>query len=134
MSKDKQFTLGDKVKCTGYITKSGWFFATNNCPNDYEMIEVCNSTYNHLVDDKATEEIKDYGNYTVPIYKIVEKEFNGIFVGTTYKSTTIRAYWEDNAYTDRWLFHRENEQEYAVVYFRNNGKRLVPLDMIFKED
>ena len=56
-------------------------------------------------------------------------------MGTTFKSTKIRAHWEyDEYHPDQWLFNREVEQEFAIVYFRNNGKRLVPLDMIFKED
>ena len=135
MAKDKRFKLGDKVRCTGYITKSGWYFNTHNRPTDWELIEVCQTTKdNTIIDNEATETLKDYDTYVLPLYKITEKEFTGIFVGTTYKSTKMRAHWESDSYTDQWLFNREAEQEFAVVYFRNNGKRLVPLDMIFEED
>ena len=56
MPKDKRFILGDRVRCTGYIAKSGWYFNTHNNPKDYQLIEVCQSNKDKtIIDDEATE-------------------------------------------------------------------------------
>ena len=118
--------LGDKVKCTGYITKTGlWFKVYPKKETPENICDVC-----VLVDqDGKEDEIDSWARCDKYIVK--SKLFTGIYVGITNKYTKFDADYVENEYSDDgWIFSSVSPQKFAVVYYAENKKRLVPLDMV----
>jgi hypothetical protein len=83
----------------------------------------------------ATEGVEVDGEHSCQQYKAVEKRFSGVFVGTTTLSTELECFYEEPPYGRcGFIFRKSNPQEFAIVYYAANKKRLVPLDSIEEAD
>lgn len=125
---DKNLPIGTKVKCKSYIKKSGCHFVVYNkdvTESGEEEIEAVKGTESL---DEITEELENNYIASVPLYDTVEKEYEGIYVGITFKATTLVAEYMDDTYHQWWQFRRENGKYFAVIYYANNRKRLVPIE------
>ena len=111
--------LGDRVRCTGYIKKSG---------NWYEMSED-RQTCSFCHKDGEPEEVD--GLDWCDRFETVQKEFTGIFVGTKREAAVLVARYEEGEYVrSGYYISKDIYKEFAVVYYAENRKHLVPMDMI----
>lgn len=116
--------LGDRVRCTGYIKKSGNRFETDD-PTGRRQTECAFWP----AGAEAGEPVEDY--QSCDRFAVVPLTFEGIFVGTTKLNTVITAEWCEPPYGNpHFEFYTENQQPFGVVYYSDNKKRLVPMDMI----
>lgn len=125
---DKNLPIGIKVKCKSYIKKSGCHFVVYNkdvTESGKEEIEAVRGT--EPLDD-ITKELENNYIASLPLFDIVEKEFTGVYVGTTFKATILTAEYMDDTYHQWWQFRRENGKQFAIVYYANNRKRLVNIE------
>lgn len=118
--------FGQLVRCAAYIKRSG---------NAYEVRPA-----KHFEDDfpeccfwaAGAEEgvpVEDY--HECERFKTVNREFEGIFVGVTVLNTKITVeYYEDGYTMPYFRTETTNPEKFAVVYYANNKKRLVPLGAI----
>lgn len=125
---DKNLPIGTKVKCKSYVIKTGCHFVVypkNVTESGEEEIEAVKGTEPL---DEVTAELETNYIASVPLYNTIEKEYEGIYVGTTFKATTLSAEYMDDTYHQWWQFRRENGKQFAVIYYANNRKRLVNLE------
>ena len=125
---DKNLPIGTKVKCKSYVKKSGCHFVVYTkdvTESGEEEIEAVRGT--EPLDD-ITEELENNYIASLPLFDTVEKEFTGVYVGTTFKATILVAEYMDDTYHQWWQFRRENGKQFAVIYYANNRKRLVDLE------
>ena len=111
--------LGDKVKCHAFIKPS---------KNHYEI-----DNENYICDfweAGAKEGVTIEDSHSCDRYKTIQKEFIGIFVGSTVLQTMINAYYADNSYQTYYGAYCDTPKEFAIVYYANNKKRYVPIDMV----
>lgn len=115
--------LGDKVSCTAYIKKSG---------NGYQKSYKSNGIPECLYYNHATKEVTEVEEeHSCDRYVKKDKVFNGVFVGTVTLCTKITAIYETYEYGDDYFATGcDTPQTFAVVYYGNNKKRVVPLDCI----
>lgn len=125
---DKNLPIGTKVRCKSYIKKSGCHFVVYNKDVTESGEEEIEAVIGTEPLDNITEELVTNYISSVPLYNTVEKEYEGIYVGTTFKATTLVAEYMDDTYHQWWQFKRENGKQFAVVYYANNRKRLVDLE------
>ena len=126
---DKNLPIGTKVKCNSYVKKSGCHFVVYNkdvTESGEEEIEAVKGGNESL--DDITEELENNYIASLLLFDTVEKEFTGVYVGTTFKATILTAEYMDDTYHQWWQFRRENGKQFAVVYYANNRKRLVPIE------
>lgn len=117
--------LGDRVRCTGYIRKSG---------NRYEILkatETENGVPACAFWPAGTSEAVEVEDYHVCDRFVTKKaNFSGVYVGTTTLCVRLVAEYEDGPYTlPCFRTYHDQPKKFAVVYFANNRRRLVPLDM-----
>lgn len=116
-------SLGDMVVCNAYIRPSGNHFEIDNGDAGKAL----------LWEKGATEgkEIEDYESCE----KFVTKTalFTGVFVGVTWLCTELFCEWNEPPY-GRCGFQCSsiNPKPFAIVYYAENKKRLVPMDSIEK--
>ncbi len=150
MSSDRTHKIFRKVHCKAYLQK----FSDGVHLECFEIepesgAEIPTTLSRWSVDKniKVTacrweEEIKDLsaceGEYVVKQYRRrVEEEFDGFLVGVTRITTSakIGTDWSTDRFCDSYteymhLFKQPNTEKVAVVYFKNNVKRYVPLEDI----
>lgn len=115
--------LGDRVRCTGYIRKSG---------NWYEMSED-RQTCSFFHKDDEPEEVD--GLHECARFETVQKEFTGIFVGKKQEAALLVASYEEGEYIrSGYCIFKDCWKPVAIVYYAENRKHLVPMDMIEMED
>lgn len=130
--------IGDKVHCTAYVERTG------------QGISVIDLTSFARIDDDLPPEKKvcycennkviaipyhEFTDATIDKFKTIEKEFDGIYVGTTRLTTKLSATYETPPYGKDYIrFYGECVKPFAVVYYANNRKRLVPLDCVKGEN
>lgn len=111
--------FGEKVSCSAYIKSSG------NC---YEKATASEC----LCWERGAESgivVEDC--HSCERYKTIEKEFCGIYVGTTTLCTQLNAeYYEDKYGGSGFLTYCDEPEKFAVVYYANNKKRIVPIDKV----
>ena len=126
--------IGDKVHCTAYVERrrqgisvidcSPFFIDGGVSPKevvyyDAEKNEMVSIPYNEFTD------------VTVDKFKTIVKEFDGIYVGATRLATKLSATYETPPYGNDYIrFESECYKKFAVVYYANNRKRLVPVDCL----
>lgn len=121
--------LFDKVKCHGFLQKAKDGIMISHAPNSDSWIAI-------TVDG---EEIKDLssceGDYVEKTYfKIKKRNFSGVIVG--FKDVVTKGIigtdWDDNPYCEHgYCFKQATETiKCAVVYYANNKKHIVPIDLI----
>lgn len=117
---NNMFELGQKVICSAYIKKSGNHYETFDDRRDCEFWE-----------NGATESVTVDDYHSCDKFLTVPASFRGVYVGTTNLCTRIVVEWEEPPYgNDGFKFRSEEPKPFAVVYYANNRKRLVPMDAI----
>ena len=118
--------LGDRVKCDGYIKKTGCNFIFSE-----DRTECC------LWEKNKSEAVQVEGCQSVEKFRIINTTFYGVYVGTTSLCTVLTAEYGATRYgfelNEGFFAYSKKPRKFAVVYYANNKKRLVPLDMIEEE-
>lgn len=114
--------LGQKVKCYGYLKKKSLPYIIANQEDEHiEDIE------NNLIKLSFAEGIN------LELYEIVEKEFKGICVGVTPRSTK-REYTSDTDGEKTYIVTNAIDyKNIAKVYYGNCKSRLVPLSLLIED-
>ena len=139
MSKNKLFV---KVNCKAYLAKYHdgvyiQFYSDNGEYLNDRYIKTCKDKAVAIAYNNSGEEIKDLsefcGESVEKVYrKRVEENFNGVVVG--YTSIKVKGIigtdWYDNTYTEYGHCFKKTTEKVAcaVVFFKNNCKRYVPLN------
>lgn len=146
--------IGDKVHCTRYVERSRqginiMDFTPFDSIVDLELIGEIPSTFKNLADvpskavvyydtDKKDNVVIPYDEFTdatIDKFKTVEKEFDGIYVGTTRLTTKLTATYETPPYGEDYIrFESECVKKFAIVYYANNRKRLVPIEYLRRSE
>lgn len=80
-------------------------------------------------DDDGVE-VEDYHSCE-KLNRVACKEFSGICVGTTTLCTRLNAEYEEHPYKGEFFrAYSDTPEQFAVVYYADNKKRIVPLDRI----
>lgn len=117
--------LGTLVLCKSYMRKSGNMFDYLKASETDDGIPVCKLW------NKDTRKYTDVDDYMeTDRFKKIENWFEGIYVGTTSLCTTIFCSSEYDLWKggDYFRFGKTNPQQFAIVYYADNKKRLVPID------
>lgn len=123
-----QFLLGQKVRCHGYIKKSGNHFETDD-PTGKNQIS-CTYWQAGASEGEIVDDFRSCDRFVT-----VEADFEGVFVGTTWRNTMLTAEWQTPPYTAEYIgFYTEKPTPFGVVYYAYNKKRLVPMDMMEVDD
>lgn len=115
--------LGDRVSCSAYIRPSGNHFEIDNGDAGKAL----------LWEKGATEgrEIEDYE--TCDKFVMKAALFTGVFVGVTTLCTELFCEWNEPPYgKSGYQCNSINPKPFAVVYYAENKKRLVPMGNIEK--
>lgn len=117
-------TLGDRVFCTAYIKPA---------KNHYEIgnDDFPGCTYWACGASEGLE-VEDF--HSCERFKTVDASFSGVYVGETMLCTRLNAEYWDDSYRSRYRTFCDTPQRFAVVYYGNNKKRLVPIDKIEEVD
>lgn len=123
--------IGDKVHCTAYIKRTGHGIEVI----DISPFDECSGKEVAYFDTEKNEmasiPYEYFTDVTVDKFKIVKKEFDGIYVGTTHLATKLTAIYETPPYGNDYIrFESECFKKFAVVYYANNRKRLVPIECL----
>lgn len=111
------------VSCSAYIRPSGNHFEIDNEDTGTALLWRKDAT--------EGEEIEDYESCE----KFVTKTalFTGVFVGVTWLCTELFCEWNDPPYgRSGFQCSSINPKPFAIVYYAENKKRLVPMDSIEK--
>lgn len=142
--------IGDKVRCTKYVERTrqgisivepmdfdGFDELFCEIPDDKPRVE-CKSVVYYDTDKQQIVTIpwEEFTDATIDKFKTIEKEFDGVYVGTTRIATKLTATYETPPYDgeDYVRFESECYKVFAVVYYANNRKRLVPIDCIERSE
>lgn len=118
--------LGDKVKCAGYITASKNYYETERNFQGKDIIPFC-----IFHEHGKSEGINIDEPHCCDRFKFVIKYFTGIFVGTVVLNTILNAEYEEPCYgKSHYHTYTNSPKKYAIVYYANNKRRYVPLDMV----
>ncbi len=119
--------FGGWVNCTKFVRRTG---------NHYMVIPALDAPAGveeavYYGEDAPADGLEIEDEHSCQQYKTVEKRFSGIFVGTTTLSTELECSYEEPPYgRSGYRFRKSKPQEFAIVYYAGNKKRLVPLDSI----
>ena len=116
-------SLGDLVVCDAYAKSSGRYFEVHNGrdPSAY-LWEKGQTTGHEVTDEESCEK-----------YEIKTALFMGVYVGVTTLCTELICEWFDHPYNGSgYRCRSESPQPFAVVYYANNRKRLVPIKHVRK--
>lgn len=118
---DRKFELGQKVICSAYVKKSKNHYETSKDRDD------CDFWAGGADKGIAVEDFHICDKFTT-----VPTPFRGVYVGTTILTTKILAEYNDLPYGNSgFCFSSEEPRPFAVVYYADNRKRLVPMDAIW---
>ena len=122
------FRLGDKVKCSGYMKKTGANYITTDY-DDFGRLKNIDLAYRNW-EDKVNDKnrIEDYDDQNR--FELIKKDFEGIYVGTTTVNLNLTCEYFDDGYTEGWKTETNTPFKCAKIYYADNKSRLVPLDMI----
>lgn len=123
--------FGDWVICSKFIRRAGNHYLRIPAKETPDGIEKAIFLGNDAPSDGM--EIKD--EHSCMLFKTVSKRFTGIFVGITTLSTELECIYDEPSYgKEGFYFRKSNPQTFAIVYYADNRKRLVPLDSIEEAD
>ena len=118
--------LGDMVYCTAYIKHSGNHYEIYDEKQTQDRIPAC---FYWKRDSAEGISVDDFHN--CDRYITINKRFNGIYVGTTELCTRLNAEYIDAPYGRiGYRTYCDQPQKFAVVYYANNKKRIVPINHI----
>lgn len=124
---EKKLKIGTNVLCKGYVRKAGNCFQYLKESETDDGKPSCRAWNSRT--REYSEEIDDF--LAVDRFEKVETWFEGIYVGTTTLCTEIVAYWEYDCFRGEFVrFQKEKPEKFAVVYYADNKKRLVPISDI----
>ena len=116
-------SLGDMVVCSAYIRPSGWHFEIYDQPEQ--------SAY--LIGNGQTEGKEVDGFESCEKFVMKTALFTGVFVGVTTLCTELFCEWNENPYgRSGYQCSSVNPKPFAIVYYAENKKRLVPMESIKK--
>ncbi len=117
--------LGDSVQCTGYIKKSGNYFRITEAKDSPDKVPTC------IYVPAAGEDIQVEDWHGCDRYIVKAANFRGVHVGTTTLCTRLNAEFEQHPYSGEYYrTYCDQPKDFAIVYYADNKKRLVPLDRI----
>lgn len=126
--------IGDKVHCTAYAERIGQGISVMDYSPWYSVEGVPRKEVVYFDAEKnemASIPYNDFTDVTVDKFKTIEKEFDGVYVGTTRLATKLSATYETPPYGNDYVrFESDCYKKFAVVYYANNRKRLVPIDCV----
>lgn len=124
----KKIPLGQKVKCYGYLKKTGANYITsfadglgNVTPSD-----LAYRTWEDHIEDK--NRIEDYDDQNR--FELIEKDFEGVYVGISTVNLNLTCESFDDSYTQGWETETNTPFKCARIYYADNKSRLVPLDRL----
>ena len=124
--------IGDRVHCTAYVERTGQGISVLDL-TDFTLLEndlppekmVCYCENNKVI----TIPFHEFTDVTIDKFKTIKKEFDGVYVGITRLTTKLSATYETPPFGNDYVrFQSECVEPFAVVYYANNRKRLVPID------
>lgn len=123
MNKIESPIFGQWIKCTAYIKPSGNSYAIFSEDRTQDEFPAC-VFWAHGAEEGV--DVEDY--HECQRFKTVNREFEGIFVGVTVLNTKILAEYCDDCYSKpHFRTQTTTPEKFAIVYYANNKKRLVPL-------
>lgn len=122
MTEIHSLSLGDRVTCTAYIRPSG---------NHFEIDNTKKWPVAYYWANGATEGVEVDGFFVCDRFVTKDADFAGVFVGTTRLCVELMCEGETDPYGNEFFACRsEKPADFAVVYYAENKKRLVPMDRI----
>jgi hypothetical protein len=126
--------IGTKVHCTRYVDRRRNGFSVIDCSpfNDVFDEDYPKTVIYYDTEKQETVYIpyREFDYATIDKFKTIEKEFEGIYVGTTRLSTKLTATYEEWYGVGSISFRSEDIKKFAIIYYANNRKRLVPIDCL----
>ena len=111
------------VVCSAYIRPSGWHFEIYDQPEQ--------SAY--LIGNGQTEGKEVDGFESCEKFVTKTALFTGVFVGVTWLCTELLCEWNEPPYgRSGFQCSSINPKPFAIVYYAENKKRLVPMESIKK--
>ena len=124
----KKIPLGQRVKCFSYLKKTSANYIITDT-NDFGRVGMPDVAYRTWEDHaKDIDRIEDYDDQNR--YELIEKEFEGIYVGTTTVNLNLTCEEFDDGYTQGFKIESDTPFKCARIYYRDNKSRLVPLDRL----
>ena len=123
-----KYRLGEKVKCYGYLKKTGANYITSFADGlgNVRPSDLAYRTWEDHIKDK--NRIEDYDDQNR--FELIEKEFEGVYVGTTTINLNLTCESFDDSYTQGWRTETNTPFKCARIYYADNKSRLVPLDRL----
>lgn len=129
--------LFEKVECNGYLAKVNDGRFIKRYPEQGE-IDSCEYCYGFIDGKEVVKPVEDYDGsreFLKTYYEKKEKKFNGFIVGT--KQIVATGWLIVDTYTDyrgsehiKIMKEPKDVIDCYIVYFANNQKRYVPMDMV----
>lgn len=124
----QKIPLGQRVKCFGYLKKTSANYIITDI-DDFGRVRMSDLAYRTYEDqDKDINRIEDYDDQNR--FELIEKEFEGIYVGTTTINLNLTCEPFDDSYTQGWKTESNTPFKCARVFYADNKSRLVPLDKL----
>ena len=125
--------IGDKVHCTKYVERRRQGISVVDCSPFFDFVsdDVPRREVVYFDTEKnktASIPYDEFEEVTVDKFKTIEQEFDGVYVGTTRLATKLWAILEEWGGGGYINFRSRDFEKFAVVYYANNRKRLVPVD------
>jgi len=119
--KEGMMKLGDGVLCAAYIKPAGnYYIILSEKEHGTAACEYWAKGASEGV------EVEDFHN--CDRYRVIDKMFHGIYVGTTTICTRLNAECWDDGYQSGFRTYCDEPKKFAVVYYADNKKRIVPID------
>lgn len=124
----QKIPLGQRVKCYSYLKKTGANYITSFADGlgNVKPSDLAYRTWEDHIKDK--NRIEDYDDQNR--FELIEKEFEGIYVGTTTVNLNLACESFDDSYTEGWRTETNTPFKCARIYYADNKSRLVPLDRL----
>jgi len=121
----ERFELGQRVICSSYVKKSG---------NHYET-DKDRDTFCEFWATGATRSIAVEDFHSCDLLVRIPASFRGVYVGTTHRATRLSVEYDEPPYGKAgFYFSKDESRPFAIVYYADNKKRLVPMDAIWTEE
>jgi hypothetical protein len=124
--------IGDKVHCTKYVERRRQGISVMDYSPFVSILDEGAPRKEVVYYDTEKRETvsipyNEFTDATIDKFKTIEKEFDGIYVGTTHLTTKLSATYEEWGGGDFIEFRSKDVKKFAVVYYGNNKKDLFRL-------
>lgn len=121
----RKFELGQKVVCSAYIKKSGNHYETDKDRDTFCEFWAAGASEAELVEDF----------HSCDLFVRIPVSFQGVYVGTTHRATRLTVEYDEPPYGKAgFYFSKDMGKSFAIVYYADNKKRLVPMDAIWSQE